>query len=68
MGVNIALIFQSILMGIGLAMDAFSVSVANGLSEPGMSKRKSVFISATFGFFQAAMPLLGWFLIKTVMN
>lgn len=54
------LIFNSILLGIGLAMDAFSVSLANGLNEPRMRTRKLFAIAVTFALFQAAMPLLGW--------
>lgn len=51
---------NSILFGFGLAMDAFSVSVANGLAEPKMRKRKAALIAGTFAFFQFAMPLIGW--------
>lgn len=54
---------NSILLGIGLAMDAFSVSVANALNEPQMKKRKRLLIAGTFAFFQALMPMLGWFFI-----
>ncbi len=59
---------ESALMGVGLAMDAFSVSLANGLHEPEMPKRKSFLIAGTFGVFQALMPMLGWFLVKTVVQ
>ena len=59
---------QSALMGVGLAMDAFSVSLANGLHEPTMSKRKTALIAGTFGLFQWAMPLIGWLLVKTVVQ
>ena len=55
-------------MGVGLAMDAFSVSLANGLHEPTMPKRKSAAIAGTFAFFQWAMPLIGWLLVKTVVQ
>lgn len=54
------LLFNSILLGIGLAMDAFSVSLANGIHEPFMNRRKMCLIAGTFGFFQFLMPLLGW--------
>lgn len=54
---------NSILLGVGLAMDAFSVSMANGLNEPKMGKFKMTGIAGTFGFFQALMPMVGWFLI-----
>ncbi len=61
-------IFNSILFGIGLAMDAFSVSVANGLNEPNMKKSKVFGIAGTFSFFQIFMPLVGWFCVHTVAN
>ncbi len=47
-------------------MDAFSVSLANGLSEPCMRKRKGVFIAGIFSVFQFAMPMIGWFCVTTV--
>lgn len=60
--------FNSILLGIGLAMDAFSVSLANGLNEPNMRKSKMFGIAGIFAFFQALMPMLGWFLIRTLCS
>ncbi|MBQ7689426.1 MAG: manganese efflux pump [Clostridia bacterium] len=54
---------NSILFGAGLAMDAFSVSVANGLREPGMSRARRGLIAGVYGLFQTAMPLAGWFLV-----
>ena len=57
---NFLFFFNSILIGIGLAMDAFSVSLANGLNEPDMSGKKSVGIAGVFGAFQGAMPFIGW--------
>jgi len=60
--------FNSILLGVGLAMDAFSVSLANGLNEPQMRTRKSCAIAGTFAFFQALMPLLGWICVHTVVQ
>ncbi len=59
---------RSVLLGAGLAMDAFSVSVANGLHEPKMKKSKALGIAAMFAFFQALMPMLGWVCIKTVVD
>lgn len=52
--------FNSALLGVGLAMDAFSVSLANGLAEPDMKRGKRFLISGTFAFFQFLMPMLGW--------
>lgn len=61
-------IFNSALLGVGLAMDAFSVSLANGLNEPKMSKRKVVLIAGMFAFFQALMPLIGWVFVHNLAN
>ncbi len=60
--------FNSILLGIGLAMDAFSVSLANGLNEPCMSGKKALGISGMFAFFQALMPMIGWVLVHTIVQ
>lgn len=57
------LFITSVLLGAGLAMDAFSVSVANGLADSGMKKRRMFLIAGTFAFFQFAMPMAGWFLV-----
>lgn len=57
---------NSILLGLGLAMDAFTVSLANGLSEPNMKRRKLFGIAAVFAFFQALMPLIGRLLVNTL--
>ena len=62
------LIVNSILLGIGLAMDAFSVSIANGLNEPKMKKGKFFSIAGVFAFFQALMPLTGWICVHTVIK
>ena len=60
--------FNSILLGIGLAMDAFSVSLANGLNEPAMRRRKMCLIAGVFGFFQALMPMTGWVCVHTIVE
>lgn len=56
------------LFGVGLAMDAFSVSMANGLNEPKMKTPKMCGIAGMFSFFQIAMPLLGWVCVHTIAN
>ena len=61
-------IFNCILLGVGLAMDAFSVSVANGLAEPKMRPYKSFAIAGTYSFFQFLMPMIGWLLVRTVVG
>ena len=58
--------FNSILLGVGLAMDAFSVSLANGLNEPCMKRRRMCLIAGIFAFFQALMPMLGWVCVHTI--
>lgn len=60
--------FNSILLGVGLAMDAFSVSIANGLADPCMRKRKMSVIAGTFAFFQMLMPMIGWVCVHTVVT
>ena len=58
--------FTSILLGVGLAMDAFSVSLANGLGEPDMRPRRMCAMAGIFAGFQLLMPLLGWFFVHTL--
>ena len=53
-------IMNSSLLGVGLAMDAFSVSIVNGFHEPEMSAGKKNKIAGVFGGFQTIMPLIGW--------
>ena len=68
MNLNFTFFLNSILFGIGLAMDAFSVSLANGLNEPCMKKRKMFSIATIFAFFQALMPLIGWVCVHTLVE
>ena len=51
-------IFKSILLGVGLAMDAFSVSLANGLNEPKMNRNKMALIASVFSIFQWLMTMI----------
>ncbi len=53
-------------LGAGLAMDAFSVSMANGMNESCMKRRRHLGIAALFAAFQGVMPLIGWFCVHTV--
>ena len=66
MNLSFIFFFNSIVLGIGLAMDAFSVSLANGMNEPCMKKKKMLFIAVVFGVFQGLMPLIGWFCVHTI--
>lgn len=68
MNVTMVFLINSILLGIGLAMDAFSVSLANGLNEPAMRKKRMCLIAGVFAFFQAAMPMIGWICVHTIMQ
>lgn len=65
---DIQFFITTILLGVGLAMDAFSVSLADGFKEPNMSTKKSFLISTTFGVFQGIMPLIGWVLVHTIVE
>ena len=65
---NFVFFFNSFLLGVGLAMDAFSVSLANGLHEPKMVRRKMCAVAGVFAAFQALMPLLGWVCVHTIME
>ena len=60
--------FNSAVLGVGLAMDAFSVSLANGLNEPKMKWKKILVIAGVFAFFQWFMPILGWIAVHTVVQ
>ena len=61
-------VLNSVLLGVGLAMDAFSVSLANGLGDPGMRRRRMAAIAGTFAGFQAFMPMTGWVLVHSVVR
>lgn len=62
----IQLIINSLLLGVGLAMDAFSVSIANGIVESVMRKRRMFLIAGVYAVFQLLMPMLGWLLVTTL--
>lgn len=61
-------IYLSILLGVGLAMDACAVSIANGLKEPKMPLKKLFFMALMFGLFQALMPMIGYFVGHAVLT
>lgn len=60
--------FNSILLGVGLAMDAFSVSLANGLAENKMKASRMSFMAGIYAFFQFIMPMIGWVLVHTIVE
>ena len=65
---NFVFFMNSVLLGVGLAMDAFSVAMANGLNEPGMKSKKMLGIAGVFAFFQGLMPLIGWVCVHTILQ
>ncbi len=54
------LILTMLLLSLGVATDAFAVSITNGLSFSNFRKKEIILTSITFGFFQGIMPLLGY--------
>ena len=66
MDLTLSFFLTGILLGVGLAMDAFSVSLANGLAEPCMRRGRMCGVAGIFSLFQLAMPLIGWVCVSTV--
>ena len=66
MNPTLLFLMNSVLLGVGLAMDAFSVSMANGLNAPDMGRGMRAAIPLTFAGFQFAMPMIGWFCVRTI--
>lgn len=64
----LSILLNSVLLGVGLAMDAFSVSLANGLNDPKMKRSKMCVIAGVFAVFQTAMPLIGWFCVHMLVE
>lgn len=65
---NFMFFLHSILLAVGLAMDAFSVSLVNGLNEPTMKKPRMCLIAGCYGFFQFIMPMVGWICVHTLVE
>ena len=65
---NFLFFFNSILLGVGLAMDAFSVSLANGMHENRMKKGRMCGIASVYAIFQYAMPVIGWICVHTIVS
>ncbi len=57
---------NSMLLGVGLAMDAFSISLANGLNENSMKKGRMCFIAGVYAFYQFLMPMIGWICVHEI--
>ena len=60
------ILLQIFLLGIGLSADAFSVALTDGLTYVDINKKKSFFIAGVFGFMQALMPLIGFWIVELV--
>ena len=65
---NLMFFVNSVLLGVGLAMDAFSVSMANGLNEPDMKRSRMAAMAGVFGSFQFLMPMIGWLCVHTIVQ
>ena len=65
---NLVFFLNSAALGVGLAMDAFSVSMANGLHEPHMAKARMCLIAGVYALFQYAMPIIGWICVHTIVE
>ena len=63
---NLMFFVNSVLLGAGLAMDAFSVSIVNAVTEPDMGRLRRSAVAGVYAFFQFAMPLTGWLCIHTI--
>ena len=63
---TLVILIQIFLLGIGLSADAFSVALTDGLTYSDINKKKSFFIAGTFGFMQALMPLIGFWLVEII--
>ena len=61
-------VLNSAALGVGLAMDAFSVSLANGLHEPQMRRKRICGIAGVYAFFQYIMPMIGWVCVHTIVE
>lgn len=68
MGQLIRFFVNSVMLGVGLAMDAFSVSLANGFAESRMNKRRMAFIAGIYAAFQFLMPMIGWVLVHGALS
>ena len=63
---SVEIILLVMYLGIALAMDAFAVSVTDGLVYQDINKKKALFIATIFGVMQALMPLIGYWLVEGI--
>ena len=64
---DVTFVLTAVLLGAALAMDAFSVSLANGLAEPKMKAKRMAVIAGIFAGFQGLMPMIGWVCVHTIV-
>ena len=62
------ILVQIALLGLALSMDAFAVSITDGLRYSGLTKGKAVFIAVVFGLMQGLMPLIGYYLVELAVR
>ena len=65
---SLVFVLNSVALGVGMAMDAFSVSLANGLHEPQMRRNRLCLIAGVYAFFQYIMPMIGWVCVHTILE
>ena len=65
---DLLFVLNSAALGVGLAMDAFSVSLANGLHEPEMRRSRMCKMAGVYAFFQYIMPMIGWVCVHTIVE
>ena len=65
---SLVFVLNSVALGVGLAMNAFSVSLANGLHEPQMRRNRLCLIAGVYAFFQYIMPMIGWVCVHTILE
>ena len=65
---DLLFVLNSAALGVGLAMDAFSVSLANGLHEPEMRRSRMCKMAGVYAFFQYMMPMIGWVCVHTIVE
>lgn len=63
---TLEIILEIVLLGVALSMDAFAVSITDGLTYTDIDRKKSFFIAGVFGFMQALMPLIGFWLVEVI--
>lgn len=64
----VSIILSVILSGISLSMDAFAVSICNGMVYRNLNKKKAITMPLTYGLFQAVMPIIGFYVGLTFLS